>query len=95
MQVNAAKVGKEPLQDIFVVLNGCQIVVGHDQSVQAGEQGTKLTDFGPLLETVVSDVKQAQGGAGHTGGSHTTVLIKAQEQLLQPAAEHRRRQGTG
>lgn len=88
MQVHAAQVGEEPWQDILAVLNGGQVVVGHDQSVQAGEHGAKLADFGPVLEAVVGDVKQAQGGAGYTGGTHTTVLIKAQKQLLQPAGQH-------
>lgn len=32
-------------------------------------------------------MEQAQGGTGHAGGTHTTVLIKAQEQLLQPAGD--------
>ncbi len=49
MQVDAAEVGEEPLQDVLVVLNGGQVVVGHDQGVQAGEHGAKLADFGPVL----------------------------------------------
>lgn len=77
------------MQDILAVLNGGQVVVGHDQSVQAGEHGAKLADLGPILEAVVGDMKQAQGGTGHAGGTHTTVLVKAQEQLLQPAGQHR------
>lgn len=90
MQVDAAKVGKETLQEILAVLNGAQVVVGHDQSVQAGEHGAKFANFGPVLEAVVGDMEQAQGGAGHTGGTHTTVLVKAQEQLLQPAGTRER-----
>lgn len=93
MQVDAAEVGEEPLQDVLAILNGGQIVVGHDQSVQAGKHGAKLADFGPVLEAVVGDVKQAQGGASHTGGTHATVLIKAQEQLLQPAGQKQDKKG--
>lgn len=85
MQVDAAQVGEETWQDVFTVLNGRQVVVGHDQSVQAGEHGAKLADLCPVLEAVVGDVEQAQGGAGHAGGTHTAVLVKAQEQLLQTA----------
>lgn len=87
MQVDAAEVGEEPLQDFFAVLNRSQVVVGHDQGVQAGEHGAELADLGPVLEAVVGDVKQAQGGEGHAGGTHSTVLIKAQEQLLQPEGQ--------
>lgn len=89
VQVDAAQVGEEPPQDVLVVLNGGQVVVGHDQSVQAGEHGAKLADLGPVLEAVVGDVEQTQGGAGHAGGTHVTVLVKAQEQLLQPAEQRR------
>lgn len=85
VQVNAAEIREEPLQNILVILNRGQVVVGHDQGVQAGEHGAKLADFGPVLEAVVGDVKQAQGWTSHTGGTHTAVLIKAQEKLLQPA----------
>lgn len=76
------------MQDFLAVLNGGQVVIGHNQSIQAGEHGTKLADFGPVLEAVVSDVKQAQAGADYSGGAHDTVLIKAQEQLLQTLRRH-------
>lgn len=89
MQVDAAQVGEETWQDVFAVLNGRQVVVGHDQRVQAGEHGAKLADLCPVLEAVVGDVEQAQGGAGHAGGTHTAVLVKAQEQLLQTAGGSR------
>lgn len=89
MQVDGAQVGEETWQDVFTVLNGRQVVVGHDQSVQAGEHGAKLADLCPVLEAVVGDVEQAQGGAGHAGGTHTAVLVKAQEQLLQTAGGSR------
>lgn len=78
------------MQDILAVLNGGQVVVCHNQSVQAGKHSPKLADLGPVLEAVIGDVKQAQGGAGHNGGTHATVLIMAQEQLLQPAGQDRR-----
>lgn len=81
------------MQDILAVLNGGQVVVGHNKSVQAGEYGTNLADFSPVLEAVVGDVKQAQAGAGHSGGTHATVLVKAQEQLLQTAGQHRTKRG--
>ena len=89
MQVDAAQVGEEPLQDVFVVLNGSQVVVGHDQRVQAGEHGAELADLGPVLEVVVGDVEQAQAGEGPTGDTQAAVAIKGQEQLLQPAGRHR------
>lgn len=89
MQVDTAQVGEEAWQDVFTVLNGRKVVVGHDQRVQAGEHGAKLADLGPVLEAVVGDVEQAQGGAGHAGGTHTAVLVKAQEQLLQTAGGSR------
>lgn len=75
------------MQDILAVLDGGQVVVCHNQSVQTGEHGAKLADLGPVLEAVVGDVKKAQGGAGHAGGTHIAVLIMAQKQLLQPAQQ--------
>lgn len=93
VQVDAAKVAEKSLQDVLAVLDGAQVVVGHHQSVHAGEHGAKLTDFSPVFEAVVGDVKQAQVWANYAGGTDTTVLIKAQEQLLQPAGPHTGKQG--
>jgi len=65
-------------------MNGAQVVVGHDQSVQCREHGAKFSNFIPLMEIVICDVEQTQCGAGHGSRCHSGVLIKAQEQLLKP-----------
>ena len=85
MQVDAAQVGKEALQDHPTVLYGCQVVVGHHKGVQAGEDGAQLAYLLPVMETVVGDVQQAQRRAGRGSGQHTVVLVAAQEQLLKPS----------
>lgn len=82
MQIDASKVREEPLKDFSRVLNGAQVVVGHDQSVQCREHGAEFSHFTPIVEAVICDVKQTQCGAGHGGQCHSGVLIKAQEQLL-------------
>lgn len=92
MKINSAEVGEEPLKDVLAVLNGGQVIVGHDQRVQAGEHRAKLADFGPVVEAVVCDVEEAQRGADGAGGPHAAVLVKAQEQLLQPAGQRQRKQ---
>lgn len=43
--------------------------------------------MGPVLQAVVGDVEQAERGAGCAGGTHATVLVKAEEQLLQSAGQ--------
>lgn len=92
MKINAAEVGEEPLKDVFAVLNGRQVIVGHDQRLQAGKHGAELADFRPVVQSVVCDVQEAQRGAGGAGGPHTAVLIKAQKQLLQPTQQQQNQQ---
>lgn len=82
MQVDAAQVGEEALQDSPAVLYGGQVVVGHHQGVQAGEHGAKLAHLLPVLEAVIGDMQQPQRGAGHGSGRYTVVFVAAQEQLL-------------
>lgn len=65
VKIDAAQLREQATKRLLWLVDGGQCVVGQDEGLEARVHEAKLAHLGPVLQPVVRDVQQLQGGTRH------------------------------